>query len=281
MESETGTFEGRGRVQIAWRFGKPSGTPRGLVVISHGVAEHMDRYRHVEAALSAAGYATFIIDHRGHGASGGPRVFVKRFEEYVADLDLAIARAKGKVASGTKTFLLGHSMGGLIAIEHLLTHPGVVNGAVLSGPALGLSLKVPAWKDALGKVMSAAWPGLAIPTGVDPSFVSRDPAVVKAYASDPRVTKKATARWYTELLAAQADANARALEVKTPFLLVVGGQDKLTSVTAIEKWFPLAGAADKTIIPYPALYHEVLNEPEKDVVLGDIVRWLDAHAPAA
>ncbi|MFO0748358.1 MAG: alpha/beta hydrolase [Myxococcota bacterium] len=277
MENESGSFEGQGKVQIAWRF-NPVASAKGLVVIAHGVAEHMDRYEHVAQALHDAGYAVMRVDHRGHGASGGPRVFVKRFGEYVADLETVIALAKGKAPGGVKTFLLGHSMGGLIAVHHLLAHPGVVHGAILSAPALEFSIKVPAWKDALGKGMSAIWPGLAIPTGVDPAVVSRDPAVVKAYANDPRVTKKATARWYTEMLSAQSEAMARALEVKTPFLVLIGGQDKLASASAIERWFPQTGASDKTLLPYPALYHEVMNEPEKDVVLGDIRRWLDARA---
>lgn len=277
MENETGTFEGQGKVTIAWRF-SPIENPRGLVIVVHGVAEHYGRYAHVVAALNAAGYAVMAYDHRGHGNSGGARVFIKRFGEYVADLETVIALAKGKAPGGLKTFLLGHSMGALISIHHLLAHPGVVHGAVLSSPALGLAIKVPAWKDALGKVMSSIYPGLAIPTGVDPTYVSRDPAVQKAYATDPMVTKKATARWYTELLAAQADANARALELKAPVLVLVGGQDKLTSVPAIERWFPQVGSADKTLQPYPALSHEVMNEPEQKVVLADITRWLDAHS---
>ncbi|MCC6624728.1 MAG: lysophospholipase [Deltaproteobacteria bacterium] len=279
MASETGIHQGHKGVPIHWRLDRPdgAGAPRALVLVSHGVAEHMGRYQHVSDALVAAGYAVARLDHRGHGASGGPRVFVERFGDYVTDLHAVLGVVKLRVGA-PKTFLLGHSMGGLIAIHHLLAHPGAVDGAVVSGPALGLSLAVPAWKDALGKVMSTVWPKLAIPTGVDPGLVSRDPAVVSAYANDPQVTKKATARWYTELLAAQKDANERALELGGPLLVLVGGLDKLVSVSAIERWFPRVAAQDKTIIPYPALYHEVMNEPEKDVVLGDIRRWLDARS---
>jgi len=278
MESETGIYQGHSGVPIHWRLDRPSGAaPRALVVIVHGVAEHLGRYQHVADALVAGGYAVARFDHRGHGSSGGPRVFVSRFGEYVDDLHgvLGLARAR---AGAPKAFLLGHSMGGLITITHLLAHPGAVDGAVLSSPGLGLSIKVPAWKDSLGKVMSAVWPRLAIPTGIDPALVSRDPAVVSAYANDPLVTKKATARWYTEFLAAQKDANARAMEIRVPLLVLAGGQDKLTSVPAIERWFPLVSSSDKTLQPYPALAHEVMNEPEKDVVIGDIRRWLDARS---
>jgi len=280
MASETGIHQGKSGVPIHWRVDRsdPAGpaAPRALVLISHGVAEHMGRYQHVSDALVAAGYAVARVDHRGHGASGGARVFIERFGDYVVDLYAVLGVVKARVGA-PKTFLLGHSMGGLIALHLLLAHPGAVDGAIVSGPALGLSLPVPAWKDALGKIMSKVWPSLAIPTGVDPGLVSRDPAVVAAYASDPQVTKKATARWYTELLAAQKDAKERALELTGRLLGLGGGKDGLVSVPAIERWFPRVGSQDKTLVPYPDLFHEVMNEPEKDVVLGDIRRWLDAR----
>jgi len=274
---ETGTYQSPDGVAIAWELHRPVGEAKGLVVIAHGVAEHSGRYRHVADALVAAGYAVMIPDHRGHGRSGGARVFVKRFKEYVDDLHGVIGLAKSKVRA-SKVFLVGHSMGGLIALETVLAYPNAVDGLVLSSPGLGTAIAVPAWKDGLGKIMSKVWPGLAIPTGIPASVVSRDPAVVAAYESDPLVTKKATARWYTEFVAAQADANARALEVKMPLLVLAAGADKLTSTRAIERWFPQVASTDKTLMPYPALYHEVFNEPEKDVVIGDVVRWLDARS---
>ncbi len=278
MEFQTGKAIGVGGIELAWRFAGAVGTPKGVVVLAHGAAEHIGRYTHVFEALTANGLACLGYDHRGHGDSGGKRVFLTRFGEYVEDLHTVVQLAQTK-APGLPVYLLAHSMGGLVGAGYLVDYPsGPLRGAVISGPALGLALKVPAWKNALGKAMSKVWPTLAIPTGVEPRLVSRDPAVVAAYANDPKVTKKATARWYTELLAEQARVLARAGEIKTPLLLVFGGKDQLTSVPAMETWFAAVGASDKTLIPYPELFHEVMNEPEKDTVLADIGRWIGAHA---
>lgn len=275
--SETGFLSRPDGARLFWRARRPaSGGAKGLVVISHGVAEHSGRYQHVIDHLAAAGYACIAVDHRGHGQSSGARVFIERFRQYTDDLQAVVAHGQQQ-APGKKVIVLGHSMGGLIAIQHLIDHAGVAELAVLSGPGVGIAVAVPKWKDALGKVMAKVWPGLSIPTGIPPELVSRDPAVVKAYKDDPMVTKNATARWYTEFLGAQARAFEKAGGIKLPLLVVYGGQDGLVSTSAIETWFRQVASADKTLTPYPALFHEVLNEPEKATVLADITRWLDAR----
>ena len=275
--SETGFLSRPDGARLFWRAKRPGvGTAKALVVLSHGVAEHSGRYAHVIDHLAGAGYACIAVDHRGHGQSSGARVFVERFRQYTDDLQAIVATGQ-QHAPGKKVVVLGHSMGGLIAIQHLIDHAGVAELAVLSGPGLGIAVPVPNWKDALGRVMSKVWPGLAIPTGIPPELVSRDPAVVKAYKDDPMVTKNATARWYTEFLGAQARAFDKAGAIKLPLLTVYGGEDKLVSTDAIQRWFRSIASADKTLTPYPALFHEVMNEPEKATVLGDITRWLDAR----
>lgn len=279
MTSETGFLHRPDGTRLFWRFARPAAAPKALVVVSHGLAEHSGRYEHVMARLVAAGYAALSPDHRGHGQSSGKRVFVQRFSEYSDDLQAIVAMGSAKLApqasSPPEVALLGHSMGGLICIQHLLDHPGAVQAAVLTGPGLGVAVAVPRWKDALGRLMSKVWPSLAIPTGISASLVSRDPAVVKAYESDPMVTKNATARWYTEFLDAQANALAQAHTIRVPVLHMLGGKDGLVSVPAQEQWFKTLGSSDKTLLPYPDLFHEILNEPEKNVVMDDLVRWLD------
>jgi alpha-beta hydrolase superfamily lysophospholipase len=279
MQHEQGTWPGAGGLAIAFDLMFPSDrAPRAIVVLSHGVAEHAGRYRHLAEALVARGFGFVGHDHRGHGRSAGTRVFVERFAEYAEDLEMAVRRAKERFP-GVPVFVFGHSMGGLIAIDHLLRYPDAVSGAVLSGPGVEVGVKVPAWKDTLARVMSKLWPKLAVPTGIPAADISRDPATVKAYESDPLVTKKATARWYTEFLDTQARAFALASSIHTPLLVIWGGRDRLVNPNGIARWFESVGSADRTAIPYPELFHEVINEPERGVVIGDIIRWLEARVP--
>jgi alpha-beta hydrolase superfamily lysophospholipase len=278
MQRERGNWKGTGGVDLAFELLVPEGgAPRAVVVLSHGVAEHAGRYAHLADALAARGFAFFGYDHRGHGRSGGTRVYVDRFADYAADLEAAIAKAKARFP-GVPVFVFGHSMGGLIAIDHLIRYPESLTGAVLSGPGVEVGVKVPGWKDALGRVMSKVWPKLAIPTGIPPADISRDPDVVRAYERDPLVTNKATARWYTEFIDTQARAFAHASSIRTPLLIVWGGRDRLVGVNGIVRFAESVASEDKTLIPYPELFHEVVNEPEREVVIGDVLRWLEARA---
>lgn len=279
-EPTTGTLEGAGQLRLFYRSHPATlaegGGPRAAVLVVHGLAEHSGRYVHVLEALSARGFAGLGVDLRGHGHSAGARVYVDRFGDYLDDVDRAAAHAR-TLWPDVPLFILGHSMGGLVAAAHALDRPDGVAGYVLISPGVRSAIKVPAWKDALGKVMSKVWPGLAIPTGISPELVSRDPDVVRAYRDDPLVTDKATARWYTEFVATQRDVLARAPELKTPTMIVLGGADRLVDPAGGEELFARLGASDKERVSYPHARHEVLNEPEQGEALDAITRWLAAR----
>ena len=274
---QTGMIDGKLGVRLAYRW-RQREDARAVVIIVHGVAEHAGRYEHVVDALYGRGFSVLSYDQRGHGVSEGPRVFVNRFSEYTDDLDRFVdfvARAQ----PGLPCFVLGHSMGGLVLATHLIAHPGRLAGALLSSPGFIAAVPVPAWKETLAKVASRLAPKLAVPTDIPPEWVSRDAAVVAAYAADPLVTTKATTRWYTEFVDAQARALAGAGRVRTPTLILSAGADKIVDPAGTDRFFRALGAEDKTLIPYPALYHEVLNEPEKGAVIKDVGDWLVARAP--
>lgn len=271
----TGMLEGHDFLELFYRW-HPAEDARAALVVIHGFVEHSGRYEHVFAALEEAGYATLGLDLRGHGRSQGRRAFVRTFDEYSEDIAVAVARAH-ELLPDRPVFLLGHSMGGLCAVNYSLHRGRQVDGLVLSCPFLGVGMKVPGWKAALGKVMSSVWPSLAIPSGLDPKLVSRDPDVVKAYIADPLVTTKATARWYTEMVSCQARVMARASMLAMPTLVMQAGQDSLVDKAATLRFYEQLGAQDRELKLYEPCYHEIFNEPEKMDVLGDLVAWLDAH----
>ena len=269
---ETATLEGQGGLRIFYRW-QPAEAASAVAVVVHGLAEHSGRYGHVFSALNAAGLDALGVDLRGHGHSAGTRVYVERFEDYLDDVDTAIAEARRR-RPGVPVFVIGHSMGGLVILHHALARGANVAGYVASAPGLRNAVVVPGWKDALGRVMARVWPKLAIPTGIGPELLSRDPAVVAAYAADPLVTKTATARWYTSFVGAQAAALARAGELRRPLLMLLGEADRLVDPSGGKDFFAAAGVADKTLKTYPGLFHEVFNEPEQGTVLGDVVDWI-------
>lgn len=272
---EEGRFAGVGGLEIYWQAWLPSEPPRAIVTIAHGGAEHGGRYAWTAAQLTARGYAVYAIDHRGHGRSAGPRAYVDRVDNAVADLHTldGIARERHP---GLAVFLLGHSMGGLIALAYALRYQDELAGLVLSAPLAVIEAN-PATRLA-SRVLSAAAPRLPV-YKIDGTTVSRDPAVVRAYDDDPLNHRgMLPARTVGELAATVATFPQRLPELRLPILTVYGTGDRLVDNAGSRLVDTRAGSEDSTLIAYDGLYHEVLNEPERERVIADVAGWIDARA---
>jgi alpha-beta hydrolase superfamily lysophospholipase len=271
-----GRIAGTGGLEIYWQAWLPEGEPRAVVLIAHGGAEHSGRYEWTAGQLTARGFAAYAIDHRGHGRSDGPRAYVDRLDNAVADLhrlgDLARERHPA-----TPSFLLGHSMGGLIALSYALHHQDELAGLVLSAPLAVLEAN--AATRTASRVLSAAAPRLPI-YKIDGTTVSRDPEVVRAYDSDPLNHRGLLpARTIGELARAVAGLPERLPTLTLPILTMSGSGDRLVDPAGSALVERRAGSADKTILDYEGLYHELLNEPERDRVIADVAEWIEARLP--
>lgn len=253
--------------------------PKGTVLVVHGVGEHGGRYKNVENALVPAGWNVFTYDHRGHGRSTGRRVHVDRFDDFADDLQRVFDEVQALAGKG-KIFVWGHSMGGLISTIWAGLRRPAVWGAILVAPPYRIAVPVPKVKIFAAKALSNVVPTLALANEVDPALLSRDPAVGRAYATDPLVERKATVRWGAELLGAIDMVNARASEVQVPYLLLHGSGDKITSHEGSKEFHAKTASADKTLKIYEGFFHELHNEPEGEraKVFADAIAWLDARA---
>jgi acylglycerol lipase len=267
----THTFPGAGGVEIHAKWW-PAKRTRGSVVIAHGGGEHSGRYQHVAERLNKERYAVFALDHRGHGESGGAPGLIDSLDKTVADLGTLIGLADDEMPD-KKLFLLGHSMGGLIALQYALDYGDTLDGLALSAPLAKLNAANPV-QLAAARVVSVVAPSTGV-FKVDSSTVSRDPEVVRAYDADPLVLHdKLPARTVTEIAAAINRFPERLPSLRLPLLVMVGSGDELVPPDAAEMVHDLAGSQDKTLIEYDGLFHEILNEPEQDEVLDDLVEWL-------
>jgi alpha-beta hydrolase superfamily lysophospholipase len=252
----------------------PERTPRAIVVVSHGLAEHGGRYAVLASRLVEKGYAVYAIDHRGHGRSSGRRANIDKFDYLVSDLGTFIGRAQ-REHPDTPVILLGHSMGGAIALACALKHHRVLRALVLSAPALSAGQSASALKLLIVKLLSAVSPNtgaLKLPA----TAVSRDPAVVHAYESDPLVYRGAIpARTLAELIQAMQSLQQKAHELRIPVLIQHGTADSLVPLAATHPIYQHLGVAkSRTLLVYEGLYHEVYNEPERDRVIADLEGWL-------
>jgi lysophospholipase len=153
-----------------------------------------------------------------------------------------------------------------------------VLGLTLSAPFLGTKLEVPGWKKCFAHALSKSWPGFSMPMGLDPTLLSRSADVVSAYANDPLVLTRATARWYTETLLAQERAVREASSVACPLLLIHGADDRVANPETARRFFDRAASRDKELRVWAGLRHEPLNEPEGGEVQAVILDWISKHS---
>lgn len=249
------------------------------VVITHGVGEHSGRYDNVVRRLLPKGITIWALDHRGHGKSEGPRGHILRFGEYIDELNTLVQMLRKDLPEGMKCFILGHSMGGLIALNFALRYPDMIDGVILSSPSLGLTAKPPVIKATLGMIMSSIWPGLTLSNELDKSKISHDREVVRAYLNDPLVHDRISARWFTEFISAIRTVNSLASKMEVPILMQLAGEDYLVNANASKSFFEKLVLKDKTLYVYDGLYHEIYNEQEEQraKVLTDLENWLEDH----
>ena len=278
MRQRRGTFSGVRGVPIAHREWLPDGDARGTVVIAHGINEHSGRYEHVAERLVRDGWMVAALDHRGHGLSGGRRAAVERFDDWITDLDSYV---RDVLAGAPRPlFLLGHSLGGLIATVYALHHQDALDGLVLSSPSVMPAKLSPATLRA-GRFLSR-WASNLPTVALRLDAVSRDPDVVAAYRADPLVhLGKVRARTGSEILRAIDEVHHDISRLRLPVLAVQGTVDKLVDPGAAQWVDSHVGSSDHTLHIYDGLYHEIFNEPERDAVLDDVAGWLDAHAAVA
>lgn len=283
----------------------PEGTPRGVVQIVHGVAEHIGRYDQAARFLAAHGYVVCGEDHLGHGKTvddGKYGYFGKRDGWTLVTADVRQLRVlMGEKFPGVPYFLLGHSMGSFLARTYLCAYPGTVNGCILSGTGQEKPALVTAGKAVASAVcalrgpeaVSALVDNLSLgaynkqfaPNRTTADWICRDEAVVDAYLKDPFCTFKPTAGMFRDMMGglqyiSSQDALSN-MDPSTPVYLFSGDQDPVGAngegVKRVYGFFKAHGTADLSMKLYPGGRHEMLNEINKGEVYADVLAWLDKH----
>ncbi|MET0451749.1 MAG: lysophospholipase [Mycobacterium sp.] len=270
------SFDGVGGTRIVYDVWTPNTDPTGVVIICHGYAEHARRYDHVAQRFGEGGLITYALDLRGHGRSGGKRVYLKDISEYTDDYHHLVGIATAAHPE-LKRVVLGHSMGGGVVFSYGVEHPDDYALMVLSGPAVNAQDGVSPVMIAVANVVGSVLPGLPV-ENLPTEAVSRDPEVVAAYMADPMVHQgKLPAGIAKALIGVGETMPQRAAALTAPLLVVHGGQDKLVPVDGSRRLVECVGSSDVNLKVYPELYHEVFNEPEKAVVLDDVVAWIEVR----
>jgi len=249
-------------------------TSRAVVVLAHGLGEHIQRYEHVANAFDQREFALMGFDQQGHGKSEGKRGVIAGNDSLIRDLNAAVRLAK-TMAPDKPVFLYGHSMGALEALYYGLKAQESVDGIIATSPALDPGTMSKAQKT-LVKFLKPVLPNLAVDNGLDVEALSRDPEVVKRYRQDPLVHPKAsvTLAAFMQEGAEYVRSNAGAWDM--PLYLAHGSADAICPVEG-SRQFAKKTSGKVTYQEWEGLYHETHNEPEQEQVLATMLDWLESR----
>jgi acylglycerol lipase len=273
-----GTFQSVGGLNIFFRSWRPTGRPRGVVLVVPGFNSHSGYYEWVAAQLVASGLAVYALDLRGRGKSDGERFYVAQFADYVADVAMFVTLAKSR-EPGLPVYLLGHSAGGVVACVYTIEHQAELAGLICE--SFAHQVPAPDFALAVLKGLSHVAPHAHVLRLKNEDF-SRDPQVVEAMNSDPLIAHETQP---TLTVAAMVRADERLKKefprITLPVLILHGTLDKATKPSGSQLFYDRAGSTDKTLKLYDGHFHDLLNDLDKNVVMADIKSWIDARLPVA
>lgn len=277
LKHNEGTFSGHDNLDLYYQEWTQDNAKEHLV-FAHGLGEHSGRYNHLIEALADLPINFYGLDHRGHGKSEGVRGHVNSWHDFTRDLGIFISNILQKVGQ-EKLILLGHSMGGNIAINYALDHQEHLKGLILSSPGLEPGLKINPVKKGLGKMMSKLYPKFSQSNGIVVEHLSHDKTEVDKYVNDPLVHDRVTARWFTEFVESGEYAIEKAGTLSIPIIITQGMQDKLINPEATKAFYANIKYNNKKLLLYDDLYHETYNELEEDrnEVLSKVRQWIEKN----
>ena len=254
--------------------------PRGLVAICHGLGEHSGRYAALASDLAAARFSVVCLDLPGHGQTNGPRgdmpSWIAVRDHAVPAMFTALRGIPGQPAE-LPHVLLGNSMGGLLALDYGLAHPGTLHGVVVSGAAIKNAMP-PWWKLALANVARVTTPAAPFPHGLDEGGVSRDPEVLRSRKADPLMGYVISPRLYFAMQEAQSRVMREARQLAVPTLLLHGAADRLTDPKGSLEFNAAAPHGKSRLITYKDAYHDLFTDTIRDQVVKDVAGWLELVA---
>jgi len=276
MDHKEAYFNNQHGQSIFYQYWMPESKPKAALLVIHGLNEHSGRYAHFADFFTANGYSVFALDHIGHGKSDGTRSYIKKFSYYIDDIVTYIKMINDWFPD-IPIYPVGHSLGGLINTYLLLDHQHLVRGAVLSGSVVLVPEYVSNFTIMIGKFISILFPKLGL-LEIDKQSLSHDPEVVQAYINDPLVFNgKITVRVSSEMNDAIERISLDGEKITLPVLILHGSEDKIVEPECSKYLHGKISSQEKDLIIYDGYFHEIFNEPEKELVFEDVLKWLNAQ----
>jgi acylglycerol lipase len=255
------TFEGVGGIKIATRSWRSDDATRGIMILVHGFNSHSGYFEWAAQQFASNGFAVYALDHRGRGKSEGERFYVEKFSDWLEDVDKLADIARSENA-GIPVYMLGHSVGGVIASSYVFEHQTEIAGLICESFAFDVGL-----------------PELA-QLALKNEIFSRDPKVVEQMNNDPLIAnEKQPAETVSEVLKAAARLKENMPKFNVPVFIIHGTADEATRPEGSQYFYDNVGSKDKTLKLYEGGYHDLLNDIDKETVMKDILAWINERVP--
>lgn len=277
MQFNQNTFTSTDNHTIYTYEALPDGDFDQIVLIVHGYGEHFARYEHVVEALVTSGTAVYGIDHRGHGRSTGERAIFKAFEQPIADIHVLMKNIKSQ-HSNKKVYMLGHSMGSLLALTYTIEHQQELTGLIVTGVAITGSENVSPMVRTIGSIIARFRPSFPIAPAGEMTILTRDPDMVKKAEDDPMMYKGAwKAGMGTLILDVGEKLQTEVHKITMPILIMHGSADELTPLSGSQYVHEHVSSQDKTLQVWEGMLHEIFNEVGRDEVIQTMIDWIHEH----
>lgn len=241
------------------------------IILIHGFGEHSSRYAHMAEFYCKNKIQILTFDLYGHGQSAGTRGYIPNQTAYFDDLDIFLENS-GEFLADKPVFLYGHSMGGMIVLSYVLKRKPSFSGIITTAPLIDTAKPMDNSTKALAKIMEKIAPRLAIDSGLERSYLSRDKTVVDAYNADPYVFGKATTRLGVFLADTEEYIRTHASEFKEPLLMMVGSDEHIVSKPEIDTF--MQSVPQGTYKVWDGFYHELHNDPGKEEIFKYTLAWM-------
>jgi len=271
METFEFSWHTSNNIPIYARGWKPDEPVKAVIILVHGLGEHIGRYEHVAQMFTDNNYGFVGADLIGNGKSGGQRGHVDSFDDFLEIIDLLLKETDVRFPGALKV-LYGHSLGGNLILYHAMKRKPSVSGLIVSSPGLE-AVNVPPLKVAIGKLLYSIYPRFPMTNSLDISGLSQDPSVVEAYVNDPLVHNKISVRCGLDLLSIGKWLQENTMALEAPLLMFHGEMDRLANISGSRK-FASQYQGDLTFIEIPGGYHELHNEPDKADLFEMMLTWL-------
>lgn len=248
-----------------------SSVARYLVIV-HGASEHGRRYDHVARLFADRGWTVIVGDNRGHGRSEGTPMHVRKFEDYLKDLDSVWRHHQ---LDPKRTVLLGHSFGSLISGRFAETRPEKMAALVLMAPLLRLKVHVNPLVVAWGKLISLLRPTVRFESRVNAAHTTRDEVALAAREADPLIHRSVTCGWFFQMKSALNAIWADVASLQMPVLVCQGDADQIVDPQIVRPWLESVPSGDKELRMFPGHLHELHNEPDWLDTMTMVADWVE------